>query len=56
MTSNESMEDKAKELIKEVGAFPNKSIIAGFQRKPALNKLPDYVVAFIIEENIAKGI
>jgi len=56
MTSNESMEQKAKELIKEAGAFPDKSIIAGFKAKPALNKLPDYVVSLIIEEHIAKGV
>ncbi len=56
MTSNESMEEKARELIKEVGAFPNKSIIAGYNAKPALNKLPDYVVALIIEEYIGKGV
>lgn len=56
MTSDESMEEKAKELIKEVGAFPDKSIIAGFKAKPALNKLPDYVVSLIIEEHIGKGI
>ncbi len=56
MTSNESIEKKAKELIKEAGAFPDKSIIAGFKAKPALNKLPDYVVSLIIEEHIAKGV
>jgi hypothetical protein len=56
MTSNESIEKKAKELIKEAGAFPDKSIIAGFRAKPALNKLPDYVVSLIIEEYIGKGL
>lgn len=56
MTSNESIEVKAKELIKEVGAFPDKSIIAGFRAMPALNKLPDYVVSLIIEESIEKGV
>ena len=56
MTSDEIMEEKAKELIREAGAFPNKSIITGYTAKPALNKLPDYVVAMIIEECIGKGI
>lgn len=52
MTSDESVQEKAWELIREVGAFPDKSIIAGYRAKPALKKLPDYVVALIIEENI----
>ena len=52
MVPDESFQKKAKELIKEAGAFPNKSIIAGYRAKPALKKLPDYVVALIIEENI----
>ena len=56
MTSDESMEEKARELIHEAGAYPDKSIIEGFRAKPALNKLPDYVVALIIEESIEKGI
>jgi hypothetical protein len=38
------------ELIKQVGAFPDNSIIAGYQVKPTLNKLPDYIVAQAIEE------
>ncbi|MHC4458369.1 MAG: hypothetical protein ACYS0I_15035 [Planctomycetota bacterium] len=40
------------ELIKEVGAFPDKSIISAYQAEPALGKLPDYVVALAIEEII----
>jgi hypothetical protein len=43
----------AKELIKDVGAFPDKSIISAYRAGPALNKLPDYVVARIIEEIIS---
>jgi len=42
----------AEELIGAVGAFPNRSIIAGYEDKPALNKLPDYIVARVIEEVI----
>jgi hypothetical protein len=52
MTSDESVQEKARELIREAGAFPDRSIIAGYRAKPALKKLPDYVVALIIEENI----
>jgi len=42
----------ADELIRQVGAFPDKSIISGYEAKPALKKLPDYVVARVIEEII----
>ncbi|MDD5064883.1 MAG: hypothetical protein PHQ35_09045 [Phycisphaerae bacterium] len=40
------------ELIKEVGAFPDGSIISAYEDKPALGKLPDYIVARAIEETI----
>ena len=43
----------AEELIEQVGAFPDKSIIAGYEAGPGLQKLPDYVVARAIEEIIA---
>ena len=43
----------AEELIEEVGAFPDKSIITTYEAGPALRKLPDYVVAKTIEEVIA---
>jgi hypothetical protein len=42
----------ADELIMQVGAFPDKSIISGYEAKPALKKLPDYIVARVIEEII----
>ena len=42
----------ADELIRLVGAFPDKSIISGYEAGPALKKLPDYVVARVIEEII----
>lgn len=40
----------ADELIREHGAFPDQSIIAGYRCAPSLNKLPDYVVALAIEQ------
>lgn len=40
------------ELIEAVGAFPDRSIITAYGAKPALNKLPDYVVARVIEEDL----
>jgi hypothetical protein len=42
----------ADELIRQVGAFPDKSIISGYEAGPALKKLPDYVVARAIEKII----
>lgn len=43
----------AEELIEQVGAFPDKSIIAAYESSPGLQKLPDYVVARAIEEIMA---
>lgn len=40
----------AGELIKELGAFPDKSIISAYEAEPGLRKLPDYIVARTIEE------
>jgi hypothetical protein len=48
--TEERMRRLADELIKEVGAFPDGSIISAYEAKPALGKLPDYVVARVIEE------
>ncbi len=42
----------AAELIKELGAFPDKTIISAYEAEPALRKLPDYIVARTIEEII----
>ena len=52
LTKQNDLETSAKELIKEVGAFPDKSIISAYHAKPTLNKLPDYVVARVIDEII----
>ncbi|MGB2809865.1 MAG: hypothetical protein WBC22_19150 [Sedimentisphaerales bacterium] len=38
------------ELINDVGAFPDKSIISAYEAEPALSKLPDYITARAIEE------
>lgn len=42
----------ADELIEELGAFPDKSIISSYEDEPGLRKLPDYVVARTVEEII----
>ena len=48
--ADERLEILAEELIKELGAFPDKSIISAYEAEPNLLKLPDYVVARTIEE------
>ena len=50
--NEESLELLVGALIGQVGAFPDKSIIAGYEAKPELRKLPDYIVARTIEEII----
>jgi hypothetical protein len=49
-----NVEQYAKQLISQFGAFPDKSIIESFREKPALQKIPDYVVACSIEKIIEK--
>ena len=48
--SEDNLRPLASELMREVGAFPDRSIIVAYEAKPALNKLPDYIVARAIEE------
>jgi len=50
--TQERLRPLADELIKELGAFPDKSIISSYEAEPGLRKLPDYVVARTIEETI----
>jgi len=50
--AEERMWELVDELIMEVGAFPDKSIISAYETEPELGKLPDYVVARVIEETI----
>ena len=51
--ADERVRKLADELIEQVGAFPDKSIISAYKAKPALGRLPDYIVARAIEEIIA---
>ena len=48
--TQERLKELAGELIAEVGAFPDKSIVSAYEAEPALNKLPDYIVGRAIEE------
>jgi len=50
--TEENLRLLAEELIVELGAFPDKSIISAYEAEPQLQKLPDYMVARAIEEII----
>jgi len=50
--TDDRLTNLADELIRQVGAFPDSSIIGEYQAKPTLNKLPDYIVARAIEETV----
>jgi len=50
--NEQRMRQLADELIEEVGAYPDKSIIFGYEAAPTLGKLPDYIVARVIEKII----
>jgi len=47
---DERLAELADELIRQVGAFPDASIIAGYLEQPALQRLPDFLVAMVIEQ------
>lgn len=44
----------ADRLMRQVGAFPDRSIIAGYSEEPTLQKLPDFLVASAIEQVICR--
>ncbi len=50
--AGEKLEEMAGEVINQVGAYPDNTIISAFETEPALSKLPDYVVARAIEETV----
>jgi len=50
--TDQQLQKSADELIREMGAYPDKSIIAGFDADPTPQKLADYVVARAIEDFI----
>jgi len=49
---DETIPQLAGELIIQIGAFPDNTIISAFEAGPALPRLPDYIVARAIEEII----
>ncbi len=50
--TDERLRELAEELIKQFGAFPDRSIIIAYETEPALDKLPDYIVSLAIEEMV----
>jgi len=48
--SDDRLRALAGELIRRVGAFPDRSIVATYREEPTLQKLPDYIVACAIEK------
>ena len=50
--TDERLGELAGEVISQVGAYPDNTIISAFEAEPALTKLPDYVVARAIEETV----
>lgn len=47
---DEELPALAEELIRQVGAYPDASILQAYAAEPSLQKLPDYLVACAIEE------
>ena len=52
--TDEKLKVMAGDLIRQEGAFPDKSIISAYEAAPSLQGLPDYIVARLIEELIAE--
>ena len=48
----EMLMERADLLIQQASAFPDRSIIRAYRQEPALQKLPDYIVARAIEQVI----
>jgi len=46
------LQNLADDLIRQVGAYPDRSIMEAYAVEPTLQKLPDYIVACVIEEII----
>ena len=50
--TDEKLKLMAEDLIRQEGAFPDKSIISTYEAAPSLQGLPDYIVARLVEELI----
>jgi hypothetical protein len=51
---DEELQELADDLIRQVGAYPDASILEAYAAEPTLQKLPDYIVACVIEEIICR--
>ena len=52
--SDEGLDEAVSQLIRQVGAFPDRSIITAYVARPAAQKLPDYIVASAIEQIVCR--
>jgi hypothetical protein len=50
--TDKRVRELAEDIIREIGAFPNRSIISAYLDNPSLEKVPDYIVARAIEERL----
>ena len=48
--TDERMREIVDDIIREVGAYPDQSIVDAYLDKPSLEKVPDYILARAIEE------
>lgn len=53
--TDEMLPGLADRLIRQVGAYPDRSIIAAYGKEPTLQKLPDFIVATAIEQVICQA-
>lgn len=53
--TDEYLPEMAGELIRRCGAYPDQSILRDYRADPTLNKLPDYVVAYLVEQFLSEG-
>ena len=51
---DDMLKELADQLIRQMGAFPDRSIIAAYIAEPTLPKLPDYILACAIEQIVCR--
>jgi hypothetical protein len=51
---DQALKNLADQLIRQMGAFPDRSIIAAYIAEPTLSKLPDYILACVIEQVVCR--
>ncbi|MBP8605357.1 MAG: hypothetical protein KBI46_05900 [Phycisphaerae bacterium] len=53
--TDQHMQAAAAQIIQQAGAFPDQSILEGYRDCPALEKLPDYILAMAIEDLLGRS-